>query len=148
MRTMVTGPVSVTGDFERDVVVLPYAEEGDIGVYSPSSAGLAARLREQGLSAGYRHAGEQLVVRANLLGTPTSDLVIGISTAVVGAGLWEALVAAFNKIFDRDESLRARVAVNHRSNDGAFDTVWFEYIGPAKEFPKALAEIKPEKPES
>ena len=137
------GPVVVTSTFEHDVVLLPHSVDEGMGVYSQSSAVIASQLREQGLTVGYFYERNRRLVRAGLLGASTDELVIGIGTAIAGAGLWEALVAAFGKIFHHeDKPLRARVVISRNDGDNVIDTVWFEYNGPAKEFSSALVEIK------
>lgn len=131
--------------FAHAVVIFPDSEKAGQGIYSPASARIVAGLRAQGIDVACLHDAEHRTVREGLFGVPTVELAIGFGTAVVGAGAWAGIVAAFKLLVqpqaEAHQPARAKLAIQREGSDGTTETLWFEYTGNMNQLPDALAQL-------
>ncbi|WP_157253579.1 hypothetical protein [Nonomuraea typhae] len=131
--------------FNHEVTLLPYAEEGARGIYSPAVVDLVGALRDSGIDAACFHDRDHRTIRARLFGPPTAEIIIGLTTGVVSAAAWAGLVAAVRAFVSRSsekhQHFTARLAVQRQKADGGSETIWFEYQGPMNHLPDALAKL-------
>ena len=121
---------------ESAIVVLPVLVEGDLGVYSNEVSTLAKELRAAGVASDYLHDADHRQWRINMGEVPV-DLVVGVASAIIGSGLWDAFVAFLTTRYPRNE-VRLRIVRQRRRPNGDRTNTTVEISGSGRQLRKLL----------
>jgi hypothetical protein len=121
---------------EATIVVLPTSVEGEVGVYSNEVSTLAKELRAAGVAAEYLHGADHRQWRVNMGEVPV-DIVVGVTSAIIGSGLWDAFVAFLGTRYPVNE-VNLRVVRQRRRPNGDRINTTVEISGKGRQLRKLL----------
>ena len=118
------------------IVVLPQAVDGDVGIYSNATSTLVKELRAEGIAAEYLHDSDHRQWQIHMGEVPV-ELIVGITTSVIGSGIWAAFAAGFGKRF-ASHPVTVHVVRQRKRSNGERTTTTVDVTGTGPEVQTVL----------
>jgi hypothetical protein len=121
---------------EGTIVVLPQSIDGEVGIYPNATSTLVKELRAEGITAEYLHDADHRQWQI-YMGEVPLQLILSITTSVIGSGIWAAFAAGLGERF-RSRQVTVHVVKQRKRANGERSTATVDLTGTGPELQKLL----------